>query len=165
MLIEHPEDGIHRGLSRQVFSRLKSRHGPGQIIATSHSELVFDMLDPSEVRLISMVDGETKGEGHLTPERSAARGITLTNLAGSPSYLEINEQFMRSQGPLAFGILGEDESDKKTIHALLKEITGNPSLSCKGQGFGGCGDLLNRGARVLKGTPRRRVPAIHHLRG
>ena len=48
-----------------------------------------------------------------------------------------------------YGILGEDESDKLTIHALLKNLTGDPHLSCGGQGFGGCGDLLNRGSRAL----------------
>lgn len=73
MLLEHPEDGIHRGLSKRLFSRLKSYTVPGQIIATSHSELVFDMLEPSEVRLVSMVDGATQARALSAEEVDRAR--------------------------------------------------------------------------------------------
>lgn len=91
MLIEHPEDGIHRGLSRQVFSRLKSYTDPAQIIATSHSELVFDMLDPSEVRLVAMVDGVTRARPLSAEEIGRARDYI--NESGRLSeFLEINEE-------------------------------------------------------------------------
>lgn len=90
MLLEHPEDGIHRGLSKRVFSRLKSYTNPGQIIATSHSELVFDMLEPSEVRLVSMVDGATQARA-LSPEE-VDRARRYVNEDGRFSdFLEFNE--------------------------------------------------------------------------
>lgn len=53
-----------------------------------------------------------------------------------------------------FFVLAEDESDKQTIHAILRTLTGDPRLPRLGQGFGGCGDLLNRGARVIRGHLR-----------
>ena len=57
---------------------------------------------------------------------------------------------MTSQGP-SYGVLGEDDSDRYTIYAILKNLTGDPNLSCAGKGFGGCGNLINQGADILKG--------------
>ncbi len=73
MLIEHPEDGIHRGLIRKVFSLLKTYSDPGQVIVTTHSELVLDMLDPTEVRLVSMEGGVTRARALDTEEVAQAR--------------------------------------------------------------------------------------------
>lgn len=50
-----------------------------------------------------------------------------------------------------YAVLGEDETDKATIHAILRTLTGDVKLPRNGRGFGGSGDLLNEGARVLKG--------------
>ena len=57
---------------------------------------------------------------------------------------------MRSHAP-AYGVLGEDDSDKYTIYAILKNLRRDPNLCCVGKGFGGCGNLINQGAEVLKG--------------
>lgn len=69
MLIEHPEDGIHRRLTTSVFATLKAYTDPSQIIVSSHSSLVFDMLDPSEIRVVSMREGKTEVRS-LTPQEA-----------------------------------------------------------------------------------------------
>ena len=75
MLIEHPEDGIHRRLTASVFGTLKSYTDPSQIIVASHSPIVFDMLDPEEIRVVSQTDGKTAVRA-LTPEEADRRGVT-----------------------------------------------------------------------------------------
>jgi energy-coupling factor transporter ATP-binding protein EcfA2 len=44
MLIEHPEDGIHRGLVRKLVNLLSINTTPTQIILSSHSALVVSYL-------------------------------------------------------------------------------------------------------------------------
>jgi hypothetical protein len=73
MLIEHPEDGIHRSLTRKVFSLLQTYTDPSQIIVSSHSPLVFDMLDPAEIRLVTMQDGKTEVRALTGEEADQAR--------------------------------------------------------------------------------------------
>jgi hypothetical protein len=62
LLIEHPEDGIHRGLLRKVVDVFRSYSSTNQIILSSHSSVVFDALQPDEVRLIAMSDGSTTAQ-------------------------------------------------------------------------------------------------------
>ena len=71
MLIEHPEDGIHRGLTRKLFGLLRSYSDPIQMIMSSHSDLVLNELrdETGAVRLVLMEDGVTKAHA-LTPEQS-----------------------------------------------------------------------------------------------
>ena len=59
ILGEHPEDGIHPGLTRKLIGLLRQYASPGQMILTSHSIEVFDELDPGDLRLVTMDDGET----------------------------------------------------------------------------------------------------------
>lgn len=60
MLLEHPEDGIHRGLLRKLIGTLKSYSDQTQLILSSHSSIVFNMLELDAVRLVTMSDGETR---------------------------------------------------------------------------------------------------------
>jgi predicted ATPase len=73
MLIEHPEDGIHRRLTAGVFNTLQAYTDPSQIIVSSHSPLVFDMLDPDEIRIVSMREGKTEVRALTPDEASQAR--------------------------------------------------------------------------------------------
>ena len=51
-----------------------------------------------------------------------------------------------------YGVLGEDKSDKETIEAILRLLLkDDPTLVVYGRGFKGKGNLLNDGARELKG--------------
>jgi hypothetical protein len=88
MLIEHPEDGIHRGLTARVFGTLKSYTDPTQIIVASHSPLVFDMLDPEEVRLVTMTEGKT--EVRALPAEEVEQARRYVDEVGSLSeFLEV----------------------------------------------------------------------------
>jgi ABC-type transport system involved in cytochrome c biogenesis ATPase subunit len=60
MLIEHPEDGIHRGLVRKLIDLLDTNTDPGQIILSTHSGLVLNQLAPPNVRLVSIHRGRTQ---------------------------------------------------------------------------------------------------------
>ncbi len=59
VLVEHPEDGIHRGLLKKLIDRLRGMASPGQVLLTTHSPVVFNVLKPSEVRLVVFADGKS----------------------------------------------------------------------------------------------------------
>lgn len=75
MLIEHPEDGIHRGLTRKLFGLLRSYSDRSQMIVSTHSALVLDDLrdDPGAVRLVEMEMGDTKARALTAEEAEHAR--------------------------------------------------------------------------------------------
>ena len=88
MLIEHPEDGIHRYLTAKVFSILRTYTDPSQILVSSHSSLVFDMLDPAEIRVVSMRDGKTEVRA-LTPEEAAQARRYIKEKGTLTEYLDL----------------------------------------------------------------------------
>lgn len=47
------------------------------------------------------------------------------------------------------GILGEDPSDTDTLKILARRILNNDRAQIRGKGYGGCGELLKKGARDL----------------
>jgi hypothetical protein len=49
-----------------------------------------------------------------------------------------------------YGILGEDPSDVATLKVLVKRLAGNDSLRVKTKGYGGCAEMLRKGARQLR---------------
>ncbi|MCG8587464.1 MAG: DUF4276 family protein [Pirellulales bacterium] len=50
----------------------------------------------------------------------------------------------------ACAVVAEDRSDVEAIQVLVKRIADQPSLQVKGKGCDGCGDLLKKGAAILK---------------
>jgi predicted ATPase len=82
MLLEHPEDGIHRGLVRKLISLLKTGAYSNQILLSTHSDTVMNELRPEEVRFVSMEDGKT-GVRRLSPEEIAAASIYVSSPAGA----------------------------------------------------------------------------------
>jgi hypothetical protein len=67
-----------------------------------------------------------------------------------------------------YGILGEDESDVQTLKVLVKRLANNPSLTVKTKGYGGCGEMLRKGARQLrlfKGLKLERFVVCHDADG
>ena len=78
-LFEQPEDAIHPGLLRKLIDILRGYDDKGQLIMTSHSSDLFDVLRPEEVQLVTMQGGETQ-----------VRGLTESELAGAKRY--INEE-------------------------------------------------------------------------
>ncbi|WP_257827998.1 hypothetical protein [Burkholderia glumae] len=49
-----------------------------------------------------------------------------------------------------YAVVGEHQSDVDTISQIIKKILGDASVTVKGKGFGGCGELLKRGASQLQ---------------
>ncbi len=49
-----------------------------------------------------------------------------------------------------YGILGEDDSDVATLRVLVRRLAGDPSLSIRGKGYGGCAEMLRKGATQLR---------------
>lgn len=58
-LIEQPEDGIHPGLLHKLIPILRSYSDTNQFLLTSHSPEVFNRVEPSEIRLVDLVEGQT----------------------------------------------------------------------------------------------------------
>jgi len=60
MLIEHPEDGIHRGLVKKLIDLISSYANPKQVILSTHSTTVMNALQPADIRLVTIEDGSTQ---------------------------------------------------------------------------------------------------------
>jgi ABC-type branched-subunit amino acid transport system ATPase component len=88
MLLEHPEDGIHRALLRKLIGVLQAYSGQSQLIIASHSADVFNALDPAAVRLVTMEDGQT-GVRKLTAEEVQAAAKYLEEEGSLADFLEI----------------------------------------------------------------------------
>ena len=91
MLIEHPEDEIHEGLLRKVIDLLKSHSDESQVILSSHSSAVFNSVDPTEVRLVTMDSGKTRARG-LTPQEVAVAKKYLEEQGTFADFLETVEE-------------------------------------------------------------------------
>jgi len=48
------------------------------------------------------------------------------------------------------GILGEDNSDVESLKVIVRRLRKDESISIKGKGYDGCGQLLRKGARQLE---------------
>jgi predicted ATPase len=60
MLLEHPEEGIHRALVWKLINVLQGYSDQSQIIIASHSADVFNAVAPEAIRLVTMEDGQTR---------------------------------------------------------------------------------------------------------
>ena len=90
MLLEHPKDGIHRGLLRKLIDVLRNYSDQTQLIASSHSPVVFNALNPGSVRLVTMEDGETKVRA-LSPEEANVVSKYLEEEGSLSDFLETVE--------------------------------------------------------------------------
>lgn len=72
MLIEHPEDGVHRGLLRKLIDYFVGYGDRTQVILTSHSSIVLNALCPENVRFVEMDHGTTRVRKLDDVERAAA---------------------------------------------------------------------------------------------
>ncbi len=76
MLLEHPEDGVHRGLVRKLAGMLTAGSFDGQVILSTHSDALMDELGAENIRLVTIEDGVT-----------SVRKLTEAELAGVAQYL------------------------------------------------------------------------------
>ena len=89
-LFEQPEDAIHPGLLRKLIDLLRGYDDKGQLIMTSHSSDLFDVLKPEEVRLVTMESGATQVRALSEKELDSAK--RYINEGGSLSdFLEMLE--------------------------------------------------------------------------
>lgn len=49
-----------------------------------------------------------------------------------------------------YGVIGEDQSDVETLKVLIRRLAINPKVSVFAKGYGGCGEMLRKGAAQLK---------------
>jgi predicted ATPase len=91
MLLEHPEDSIHRGLLRKLIGILQSYSDQSQLIVSSHSSVIFNTLDPGAVRLVTMENGDTKVRA-LTPAELSVAGKFLEEDGSLSDFLETVEE-------------------------------------------------------------------------
>ena len=60
MLMEQPEDSIHVGLLRKLIDQLRTYSFNSQMILTTHSTDLLDILEPEEILLASAPGGATQ---------------------------------------------------------------------------------------------------------
>lgn len=76
MLLEQPEDSIHSGLLKQLIPLIRDL-AECQVIMASHSPTVLNLLESSEVRLVTMENGVSSVRALTTDEiKQAADFIT-----------------------------------------------------------------------------------------
>ena len=91
-LFEQPEDAIHPGLLRKLIDLLRGYDDKGQLIMTSHSSDLFNVLKPEEVRLVTMQGGATAIRALSEKELDSAK--RYINEEGSLSdFLEMLEDY------------------------------------------------------------------------
>ena len=142
MLMEQPEDSIHPGLLRKLIDVLRSYSSNSQIVFTTHSPDVLDVLEPNEVLLVVAPDGYTTAD-HLSPDEvlNANRFLKNEGLVRVP----------RTVGciKVMWAVLAEDWSDVDAIVVLLKRISGIDNQKIFRKGFNGCGALRTKACRIM----------------
>jgi predicted ATPase len=100
LMIEEPETGIHPGLLEKLFQQLrdlseaKTSGSPIQVILTTHSPLLLNLVRPEEIRVVSRgKDGTTQ----ITPFTNAPDLGRLLEFQG-PGELWVNmgEDYIRA---------------------------------------------------------------------
>jgi hypothetical protein len=91
MLIEQPEDSIHPGLLRKLIDLLRTYSSESQILFTTHSAAVLNMLRPEEALLVSSPDGATQVRSLSAQEIGWAREF-LESEGTLSEFLEVQEQ-------------------------------------------------------------------------
>ncbi len=83
MLIEHPEDGIHRGLLKKVVGLFTTGFCPSQIFLSTHSDTVLNGLEPKAIRFVSLDDGKSTVRKMTPAEQKAAREYIDSDAEGT----------------------------------------------------------------------------------
>jgi predicted ATPase len=88
MLMEQPEDSIHPGLLRKLIDLLRSYSDRSQIVFTTHSSDVLDILRPEEVVLVTANEGDTNARSLSSAEIAEAKRF-LKDEGSLSDYLEL----------------------------------------------------------------------------
>jgi ABC-type Na+ transport system ATPase subunit NatA len=87
MLMEQPEDSVHPGLLRKLIDTMRSYSHSSQVIFTTHSSEVLDILRPEEVLLATARGGGTSVR-RLSPDEVARAQRFLSNEGSLSDFLE-----------------------------------------------------------------------------
>lgn len=68
MLLEQPEDSIHSGLLAKVIDILDVYSDRTQLICTTHSPCVMNLIEPQGIRMVTATNGRSS-VAELTPQR------------------------------------------------------------------------------------------------
>jgi predicted ATPase len=89
MLLEQPENSIHPGLLRKLIDVFRSYSTSSQVIFTTHSPDVLDVLGPNEVVFISAPEGATKAR-RLSPAEVRRAKKYLKESGSLSEYIELS---------------------------------------------------------------------------
>ena len=87
MLMEQPEDSVHPGLLRKLIDTMRSYSHSSQVIFTTHSSEVLDILRPEEVLLATARGGKTLVR-QLSPDEVERAQRFLNNEGSLSDFLE-----------------------------------------------------------------------------
>lgn len=74
MLLEQPEDSIHPGLLAKAIDILRTYSARTQLICTTHSPRVMNLVGPAGIRLVTAVSGSTRVASLSDTDLIAAKG-------------------------------------------------------------------------------------------
>ena len=87
MLMEHPEDSIHPGLLRKLIDLIRTYSSETQMLFTTHSPEVLDILRPEEILLATSPKGLTTVRKLTSEEVDRAKEF-LKNEGSLSEFLE-----------------------------------------------------------------------------
>ncbi|MGE0710128.1 MAG: AAA family ATPase [Planctomycetota bacterium] len=76
--IEEPELTVHAGAIPLLYDFIKQTCGRSQVLLTTHSPELLDLLDADEVRVVDRRDGETSVAPMEEQQRGAVKNGLLT---------------------------------------------------------------------------------------
>jgi predicted ATPase len=88
MLLEHPEEGIHRALLIKLIDLLQGYSDQSQLIVATHSASVLNAVPPDAIRLVTMENGPTQVR-RLTGQESQAAAKYLEEEGTLSDFLEM----------------------------------------------------------------------------
>jgi predicted ATPase len=91
MLMEQPEDSIHPGLLRKLIDLLRTYSDDTQVLFTTHSPAVLDVLEPEEILLATALKGSTEVR-RLTPNEMGRARDFLAMEGTMSDFLEAQEE-------------------------------------------------------------------------
>lgn len=90
MLLEQPEDGIHPGLLARLTNVLLSYTDPMQLILTSHSSAVINIIGAKNIRIVQAPEGETNAYA-LSDDELTKAGQYVDSTGQLADYIRILE--------------------------------------------------------------------------
>ena len=88
MLMEQPEDSMHPGLLEKLIDVFRSYSSRSQIVFTTHSPDVLDLLEPDELILVTAPNGRTQAR-HLSTDETVRAKQYLKDKGSLSEFVEL----------------------------------------------------------------------------